>query len=176
MQKKLVSILLCLGLLLCAGGALAQQTHTPFGQFEAENLRGEEPVTEAAFTGAELTLVNFWATWCPPCREELPDLAEISGLSEGRVQVLGVLMDSFDTKGERDEDAIESANMMLDLVNADFPVVVPDAWLSAIASRITAVPTTLLVDREGNLLTAVTGARSAEQWMALADETLGAAK
>ena len=173
--KRILSMALVLGVMAFALPVFAESS--TFGEFTAENLRGEEPITEAYFADAELTLVNYWATWCPPCREELPDLAKLNELSEGRVQVLGVLLDSVvDAKLTRDESAIEDAHVLLDASKATFPVVVPDMWLAQIGSVVTAVPTTFIVDGEGNLVTAVTGARDAEGWMKLAEEIIASAK
>lgn len=177
-MKRMLATALALSLLLFALPAFAEgDSDTSFGAFEAENLRGDEPITEAYFAGAELTLVNYWATWCPPCRAELPDLAKLGELSGGRAQVLGVLTDSIvDANFTKDEGAIEAAHALLDDAGATFPVVVPDLWLLQISSVVTSIPTTFLVDREGNVVSAVLGARSAEEWMSVVEETLGAAK
>lgn len=175
--KRILSMVLVLGMMAFALPVFSESESSSFGEFSAENLRGEEPITEAYFAEADLTLVNYWATWCPPCREELPDLAKLNELSEGRVQVLGVLLDSIvDADLTRDEGAIEAAHVLLDASEASFPVVVPDMWLLQIGSIVTAVPTTFVVDSEGNLVTAVTGARDAEGWMKLAEEILAGTK
>lgn len=144
-----------------------------FGSFEAENLRGDTPITEAYFAEADLTLVNFWATWCGPCREEIPALAQIAEKSEGRFQVLGVMLDSLDAQGARDESAIEAAHTLLDAANAAFPVVVPDDYLSEVSSAIVVyVPTTVFVDRQGNVVTYIETSLSLEDWMAISEEIL----
>lgn len=173
--KRILSMALVLGMMAFALPVFAESAS--FGAFSADNLRGEEPITEAYFAEADLTLVNYWATWCPPCRKELPDLAKLSELSEGRVQVLGVLLDSIvDAELTRDEGVIEAAHALLDASGATFPVVVPDMWLLQIGSIVTAVPTTFIVDREGNLVTATEGAMDAEGWMALVETVLADAK
>ena len=48
-----------------------------FGAFESETLDGEK-VTEEIFQQADLTMVNIWATFCGPCIQEMPDLAQLS--------------------------------------------------------------------------------------------------
>ena len=51
------------------------------------SLPGFDPVADAALRGGEVTLVNFWASWCPPCRAEHPILLDLE--SEG-VRIVGV--------------------------------------------------------------------------------------
>jgi thiol-disulfide isomerase/thioredoxin len=177
MQKKMLSLLLALLLLLGALPALAESEETPFGAFSAENIlragEGEPaPVTEAIFAEAELTLVNYWATWCPPCIEELPALGRLYEATEGRAQVVSVLLDAVDEYGQRDESAIEAALLLMEASEADYPVLVPDAWLMKIGGIVTAVPTTFVVDAEGNVLTGLVGGRTEAQWLAVIEEYL----
>lgn len=173
MNKRMLAAVLSLCLMALALPALASpamQAMT-FGPFEAENLRGEDAVTEAIFADADVTLVNYWATWCGPCRVELPDLAKLSELSEGRVQVLGVLLDSLNTAtGVQDAGAIETAHILLDDAGAEFPVVVPDEWLLGMTRMVTGVPTTFLVDGNGKLLKVHVGSQNADAWLALAEQ------
>ena len=171
--KRILFFLLVMVFLLCSVPGTAMNP-AAFGAFSAENLRGEdgEPITEAIFAEAEITLLNFWATWCGPCVSELPELGKLGELSEGRAQVVGVLLDGLKAKGERDEAVLAAMHQLLDRAEAAFPVILPDEWLMQVASLVTAIPTTFLVNSEGVILTTVVGARSAEQWLAVIDEAL----
>lgn len=173
MKKRLLPALLAMCLLLGAAPICgnAAMNAAPFGKFSAENLRNEGVVTEAVFAGADVTLVNFWATWCGPCVGELPHLGVLAEKTEGRVQVLGVLLDSLTTKGEKDDDVVEAMHALMDESGAAFDVVMPDAWLSSIATIVTSIPTTFLVDSQGNIISSVIGARNEAQWL----ETIEAA-
>lgn len=54
------------------------------------------PMPFAAWRG-KLLVVNFWATWCPPCREEMPGFSRIAGRLQGRnVQFVGISIDNAD--------------------------------------------------------------------------------
>ncbi|MCL1964579.1 MAG: TlpA family protein disulfide reductase [Firmicutes bacterium] len=154
------------------GLAASRMRPVAFGRFSAENLRGDGPVTEAIFQDAKITLLNFWATWCGPCVSELADLARLHELSDGRAQVLGVLLDGLNVRGEKDEAAVARAHALLDGAQAEYAVVVPDEWLMRLASLAAVIPTTFVVDETGAILTTVVGARTAEQWLALMDEVL----
>ena len=60
--------------------------------FTAQTLDGAE-MTEAAFSEHDLTMVNVWASWCPPCRGELPELAALYGRLPENVGFLSVTVD-----------------------------------------------------------------------------------
>jgi thiol-disulfide isomerase/thioredoxin len=86
-------------------------------------------------------LVNFWATWCPPCLEEIPDLVE---LYEGRkkVMVLGIAMDYRDR-----ETVLKFADQMF----MSYPVVLGDQSVSAQFGKLQGLPTTYLYGPDGKL-------------------------
>ena len=64
-----------------------------FGAFESETLDGEK-VTEEIFQQADLTMVNIWATFCGPCIQEMPDLAQLSEEYQDKgVQIIGLIGD-----------------------------------------------------------------------------------
>jgi len=86
-------------------------------------------------------IVNFWATWCPPCLEEIPDLV---GISESRkdVQVFGVAME------------FQDANQVLQFAEGMFvsyPIVLGDEKVAASFGGIKGLPTTLIYDPRGEL-------------------------
>ncbi|HET9700753.1 MAG TPA: TlpA disulfide reductase family protein [Burkholderiales bacterium] len=86
-------------------------------------------------------LVNFWATWCPPCLEEIPDLV---ALYEGRrkVMVLGIAMDYRDR-----ETVLKFADQMF----MSYPVVFGDQAVSAQFGKLKGLPTTYLYGPDGRL-------------------------
>lgn len=86
-------------------------------------------------------LVNFWATWCPPCLEEIPDLV---ALYEGKrkVMVLGIAMDYRDR-----ETVLKFADQMF----MSYPVVFGDQAVSAQFAKLKGLPTTYLYGPDGQL-------------------------
>lgn len=89
-------------------------------------------------------IVNFWATWCPPCREELPAFDKIA--SE-RSDVQFMMVDLTDGRREtvdRAKDFVKSAGYK-------FPVFFDVEYQGALAYGIRAIPTTVVVDANGEI-------------------------
>ena len=89
---RLVTVLLAL--------LLAQAATASSGDFTLPDLDGR-PHSLSDYRG-KWVLVNYWATWCPPCLEELPELEVFHSGAEGRAVVLGVNMESIDEPALRD--------------------------------------------------------------------------
>lgn len=102
------------------------------------DLQGR-PVDLAALRG-KVVAVNFWATWCAPCRQELPELAEAWAANHDRCfELLGVVEESAR------EDVVAAASRI------PYPVLVDQRAEAAAAWQVTAYPRTYLVDAEGKV-------------------------
>jgi cytochrome c biogenesis protein CcmG, thiol:disulfide interchange protein DsbE len=102
---------------------------------------GGEPVSLADYSGTPL-VVNFWASWCPPCIAEMPDLEAVHQLVDGRVTFVGI--NTQDTQ-ERAGELVEQTGVTYDLVRD------PDAELFQ-AFGVFAMPTTFYVDASGSIV------------------------
>ncbi len=88
-------------------------------------------------------LVNFWATWCPPCLQEIPDLVSLyEAHKKGDLVVIGVALDS--TK--------ESVVEFVAKKKISYPVVVGDYDLAAQVGEVELLPTSYLYDPSGKLV------------------------
>ena len=110
-------------------------------------------------------LVNFWATWCPPCLEEMPELQKLHETHKD-IAVIGIAMDYQDPKY-----VISFADDLL----VTFPIVLGDQKIAAQIGRITGLPTTYLYSPQGTLATQHVGGltrqaveRYIDQWNASA--------
>jgi cytochrome c biogenesis protein CcmG/thiol:disulfide interchange protein DsbE len=120
--------------------------------FRLESLGGE-PWALADQRGS-VVLLNFWATWCPPCRKETPDLVTLSHTYGMRgLRVAGITMD---------EEPASVVPAFVDRYRVPYPILVPDASFG-LAHSINSLPTTMLLDRQGRVARMYFGARSAEE-------------
>jgi thiol-disulfide isomerase/thioredoxin len=113
----------------------------------------------------KVVVVNFWATWCGPCREEQPDLVQLSADYRGDgVEFLGV--------NERDDTA--KARAWVKEFRVRYPSIVdePGAWADDFA--LFGLPDTFVIDRAGNIRWAIYGQTDAEQLKPLIDGLLPA--
>lgn len=86
--------------------------------------------------------INFWATWCPPCREEIPDLIELQEEMNEEVLFVGVSLD---------EGGPEKVRTFAEEFGINYPIVIDDGTVAQKYGPIRGIPTTFLVDREGRV-------------------------
>jgi cytochrome c biogenesis protein CcmG/thiol:disulfide interchange protein DsbE len=99
-----------------------------------------------------MVLVNFWATWCPPCRAEMPELAELwRAQKEGCFELLGVVEDSPRS------DVIAIAGKI------PYPVLTDPRGEAASAWGVMGLPSSFLVDPQGKVVRVFTGIVSRDQ-------------
>jgi thiol-disulfide isomerase/thioredoxin len=141
--------------------------------FSTTTLSGDKFTVED-FKKNKLTVVNFWATWCDPCVEELPALEKLNTLfSDKNVAIVGVLQDGIDKNGKADDKAIGNAIKLLENAEANYDVILPDAILQEnFLSRMQYLPTTLFFDQNGNILKTLSGANNLASWQQEVQEVL----
>jgi peroxiredoxin len=106
--------------------------------FARRSLHGET-VDLSGYRG-KVVLLNFWATWCGPCRAELPRFDRWQAKYQARgLQVLAISMD--------DDPAL--ARGVVDKLGLHFPVVMGDSQLGSLYGGVFGLPVTYLIDRNG---------------------------
>lgn len=135
-----------------------------FGSFEAKTLDGET-VTQDIFSQADLTVVNLWGTFCPPCIKEMPVLGKLHE-NPDNVQILGIVLDSMDQYGKTDPAQVDYAKEIMDQSGAYYPCLILNEDLIRLGmASYQYVPTTLFVDRNGNVVgSEVVGANTEAGW------------
>jgi thiol-disulfide isomerase/thioredoxin len=108
--------------------------------FTATDLTGREVSTESL--RGKVVLINFWATWCPPCREEIPDLVALQQKYGKQLQIIGISQDSAPAAVVQQFAAAHAMN---------YPSVMSTPEIEQLFPGVYALPTTFLIDREGRL-------------------------
>ncbi|MBI5937326.1 MAG: TlpA family protein disulfide reductase [Betaproteobacteria bacterium] len=99
-------------------------------KFDFRQLRGK------------VVLVNFWATWCPPCRQEMPSMQRLNDKLAGKpFAILGINV------GETPAQV----NAFLKIVPVDFPIVLDEKGTNLNAWQVFAFPTSYLIDKQGRI-------------------------
>ncbi|MCL4302068.1 MAG: TlpA family protein disulfide reductase [Anaerolineae bacterium] len=105
--------------------------------FELKNLAGET-IRLSDFKGKPL-LLNFWATWCGPCRAEFPDLQSVA--VEHKLVIIGINMTTNDTPSQVPAFVAE--------FGVTFPIVLDETSEVSRAYQVTGLPTSIFIDRDG---------------------------
>jgi thiol-disulfide isomerase/thioredoxin len=113
----------------------------PMPAFLVNDLDGN-PVSTAAWKG-KVVFINFWATWCPPCRAEIPVLIDLANRYKDRLQVVGVSVD--------DGDPAE-VKKFAKQAGINYPIVMADRAIVAEYGGVAALPTLFVVNPDGNVV------------------------
>lgn len=139
---------------LCSINQAQAETGVSVGKemptFTANNLNGEN--VQVGGTGVPYVL-NFWATWCPPCKAELPELNEFANAHTEDVQFYAINIE-------------ESANTITDFLQNNgysLPVLLDADGSISQEFRVRAVPTTIVVDSQGVIRYRKTGGVTKEE-------------
>ncbi len=141
--------------------------------FATVDLEGN-PITSELFAESKLTVLNVWATWCPPCVAELPHLQEVSGLFVDKgVRIVGVMQDGVDEKFAVQDDIIKTGKELLASANANYTVILPDDGLTEqLISTMQYFPTTFFIDANGQVIDVIIGANDVNGWSQKINEAL----
>jgi thiol-disulfide isomerase/thioredoxin len=112
----------------------------PMPAFLVNDVAGN-PVSTAAWKG-KVVFINFWATWCPPCRAEVPVLIDLATRYKDRVQIVGVSLD----------DGPDEVRQFVKDEGINYPVVMASREILAEYGGVPALPTLFVVNPDGNVV------------------------
>jgi len=133
-------LMACLVSLMCVSLAGAAAVKGPAPNFTLKSMNGKN-LKLSEMTG-NVVLINFWASWCGPCREEMPLLNAL----HKKYAPLG-----FTVWGVNVEEQLDGARGFLSNVPVDFPILLDNENKVSKQYKVVAMPTTVVVDRDGNM-------------------------
>ncbi len=138
LSSRLSYALVILMLALSLSFAQKPQPAPPF-KLKAQNGK----IVELAKLKGKVVAVNFWATWCGPCRKEIPGMMEVYQQYKAKgLEIVGVSLD---------QNGWEDVNPFLQKMPITYPVVIGDEALAVAYQMGNAIPVTYLVDKKGNI-------------------------
>ena len=129
-----------------------ENEYDPAPDFTVYDADGK-PVKLSDMKGKPVVL-NFWASWCPPCKAEMPDFDAVCKEYEGKVTFMMVNL----TDGER--ETVESARNFIHMMEYSFPVYYDTDMEASNTYGIQSIPTTFFIDADGGLVAYGSGALS----------------
>ena len=146
---------MCIGVIAIGFGLhmmkRAAVDHRPVPDFSLPQLDGQ--MLQLSSYRGRVVVLDFWATWCDPCREETPYLVQLQQKYGDRgLQIIGISMD----------DGPEPVRGFYQQFHMNYPVVMGTAKTGELYGGVLGLPITFFVDREGKIQSKKIGAQSAE--------------
>jgi len=131
---------------VAAGAELERWTQGPQPPFTLPSANGADVALDSVrgqsvrgqFVRGQVVLVHFFATWCEPCREELPALNRLTARANGTVKVLAISVGEVDLRVRR----------FIETMPVNYPVLLDRAGAVARAWRVATLPTTFVLDAD----------------------------
>lgn len=118
----------------------SEELNEKLSDFKLKTLDGSEFSSESL--KGKILIIDFWASWCSPCRKEIPFLIELKDKNKDKnVEILAINLDEKSEKAQKFIDNLKSKNNLLVLLD-------PKSTLPEIF-KVEAMPTTLFVDKNG---------------------------
>jgi cytochrome c biogenesis protein CcmG/thiol:disulfide interchange protein DsbE len=119
----------------------AKSDEKPAPMFTLQDLNGQD-VSLSDFEG-KVVILDFWATWCPPCKAEIPHFIELyKQYKDKGLVVIGIALD---------QEGIDIIKPFVQKYGIEYPVLLPDGQVAKAYGGINSIPTTFVIDSAGNV-------------------------
>ncbi len=161
-MKKLLSWILPLGLAVGTGLLLSKYVVVPLLQpkptasaFSSAPLFTVQTIDGKTLSLSDLkgkgVILNFWATWCPPCRAEIPAMIELQKEYEGKFTFIGIALN----------DQEEKVRAYISEKGMNYPVAMDNGMATLygklIQGGLQSIPTSFVIDKNGNIIDVIVG-------------------
>jgi thiol-disulfide isomerase/thioredoxin len=156
--RSAAAVALTLGLVFAGWQLLSGTSRAGFSFAEA---RAPQPAPDWKLTDLDgkslslsslkgkVVLLNFWATWCGPCKAEIPDLISLQKkYADQGLVIVGASVD---------EGGVPEVKAFADKIGINYPVVIATPEMVQSYGNIEAVPTSLVIDRKGQIVNGIQG-------------------
>lgn len=138
-----ILVLIIAALILTKQPAVSKETG--FGkkapEFSLSDIKGGEKKL-SDFQGKVL-IIDFWATWCPPCRQEIPHFISLYDQYKSKgLEIIGISLD---------QNGVKTVSEFIAKNKINYTVLMGNEKVNDLYGGIAAIPTTFIVDREGNI-------------------------
>jgi len=161
MKTRIISIITIIalaGLCGCSQGNAA----TKAAEFTLLDINGRS-VSLSDFKG-KVIILDFWATWCPPCKAEIPHFIELYYKYKSKgLEIIGI---GLDTGGAKVLKEFANAN------GVTYPILVGNNNVTNAYGGVRGIPTTFVIDREGNIIKKLVGYQTKEVFEELIQDLL----
>lgn len=149
-KRNIIFLLLALSILLVGCTKTVESEDKKAPNFSLQDINGKT----VRFSDYEnkVVILNFFATWCPPCRSEIPDFIELmKEYGDKGFVIIGIAINRGSIDELRDFASEFSIN---------YPVLIDDGLVSEEYGHVSSIPTTFVIDKERNIVQKIIGAGS----------------
>lgn len=132
-----------------SGLAVAPRVGALAPDFELLDVHTNKPVKLSSLRGKPV-FINFWGTWCPPCRAEMPEMQKLFDKYRGRLEMLGISM------GPRDDPT--RVQVFVDAAKYGWTFIHDPDYLVATDYQVQAIPSSYFIDKDGVIRAVQVGA------------------
>ncbi|HOV51234.1 MAG TPA: TlpA disulfide reductase family protein [Candidatus Cryosericum sp.] len=169
------AVLVIAAILALGGGtSFTLKSGSTLPSFSATDLDGTA-IDNSFFASHRVTMVNVWGTFCGPCIEEMPDLAQLPAVfAPADFALVGIVADTSYQNTSANAETTATARQLIASAKATYRNIIPDRVLvEKVLPGVSVVPTTFFVDSSGKLIgDPIEGSGTKDQWVKLIQSVL----
>ena len=110
----------------------------------------------------KVVILDFWATWCPPCRKGIPDLVELKKEFKNEdFEIIGISLDTFTRGGATKDDVVP----FIKDYGINYPIVIGNPQIAQQYGGVRSIPTSFVIDKEGYIVSYYQGLIEKDQYV-----------